>query len=79
MDTINDGICFSIRCDNEATMAIRLRTRFPGTDDDDYEHAPQYCDDCLGWFYRSFARKSYNTEVLGVDILKDMDEDFGRI
>lgn len=64
--------CSAIRCHQEATMTLDLRTTYE--DDFTHEDSIPYCDDDLGWFYRSFSRKSYQTEILGVTILRDLDD-----
>lgn len=71
-----DGTCTQVMCNNQATMTLDLTV--PLHNGDMYEQSVPYCDEDLGWFYRSFMRKSYNVKVRGITILKDLDEEFGR-
>lgn len=74
--------CMSIRCKKDATLELVLRTTFGHPDwaePRSFESVATYCDDDFGWFYRSFSRASSTEhEVIGINILLDVDEEFGR-
>lgn len=73
----DETACTAIRCHDMPTMALVLRISYPNSLDGFIDEVP-YCDEHIGWFYRSFSRKSYeNTEVLGIKILIDADAEFG--
>jgi hypothetical protein len=77
-----DGKCTAIRCNKPATMTLDLkvvREKDENHQGYEFEQEIPYCDECLGWFYRSFSRKSYHTTIRGVTILVDLDEEFGHL
>ena len=71
----DENKCTAIVCSKKPTMKLRIRvTSQRGVD---YVGEIPYCDDHIGWFYRSFSGESYeNTEVLGIDIIVSADEEF---
>lgn len=70
--------CTAIVCSKEATMEIVTSVTF--TNSEPHVDSVPYCDEHLGWFYRSFSRPSYKeVEVVGINILLDCDTEFARI
>lgn len=70
--------CTAIVCGDPATLAIDVTIR-AGKDREPWPQQIPYCDKHFGWFYRSLARKSYDTEVNGVTILLDVDDQFNSL
>lgn len=67
--------CRQVMCSKEATMTLDVTVPLAGSGKTFDQEIP-YCDDCLGWFYRSFMRKSYNVTVRGITVIKDPDVEF---
>lgn len=64
--------CLQINCHNEATMTLDVTVPY-GDSGKTFDQELPYCDNDLGWFYRSFMRKSYRVEVRGITVIKDLD------
>jgi len=73
--------CMNIACHKDATLELELRTTFSHPDwpePKSFDSVAGYCDDDFGWFYRSMSRRSYDIEILGINVLLDCDKEFGR-
>lgn len=71
----DENECTAVMCDRPPTMTLDL-TITVGQEREAMEQEIPYCDDHIGWFYRSFMRKSYDTDVRGITILLDVDDQF---
>lgn len=71
----DENKCTAVVCSAPPTMKLRVRVTSPHVL---YVDEIPYCDEHIGWFYRSFSRKSYKgIDVLGIDIIVSVDEEFG--
>lgn len=67
--------CTRIDCHKEATVTLDLTIPLGNTDETFDQEIP-YCDNDIGWFFRSFSRKSYHVTVRGITVIKDLDDEF---
>jgi hypothetical protein len=70
--------CRRINCAQEATMTLDLTVPL-GDSGETFNQELPYCDNDLGWFYRSFARKSYKVTIRGITVIKDLDVVFNNL